>query len=103
MQMREEQRLFGSTLMRDNMAPPTSPTLTWPVSRDQLWWQPMMLHLLKKIGKNYKVFNRILNLRILSEMGSLDLDSILSIISLVYMHAVIPYSQFYFEGYIFCE
>ena len=48
-------RECGSMWMRDNMAPPTSPILTWPGSRDQLWWQEK-----KKRGLGTRLYRRTL-------------------------------------------
>ena len=83
MLMMQELRQCGSMWMRDNMAPPTSPTLTWPGSRDQLWWQPMMPASQMRTGMVYRACNRASRLRIRSKWGGLGSASTLSTTSLV--------------------
>ena len=79
----QELRQCGSMWMRDNMAPLTSPTLTWPGSRDQLWWRPMMPASQKRTGREYRTCNRVSRLMIHSKWGGLELGSTLSTTSLV--------------------
>ena len=83
MLMMQELRQCGFMWMRDNIAPPTSPTLTWSGSRDQLWWQPMMLVSPMRIGRVYRAYSKASRLRTHSKWGGLGLGLTLSTISQV--------------------
>ncbi len=83
MLMMLELRLCGSMLMRGNTALPTSLTLTWLTSRDQLQWLPMMHASQAMTGREYRACSRVSRPRTLSKLEALESDSTLCTISLV--------------------
>ena len=76
-------KLFASILIADNIRVTVCLILNWQPTKVQLLSLQMMVYLLKMIGRGFRKYRIVSKLKILSVLGNLELDSILSTMLLV--------------------